>query len=483
MVYLEKKFSGQSQYLKFPNIDKVLLFILPVVAVSLLSFPNNKVSLYGTILTLAIFFYEILIYPYRNIYGFSGLKIISIPSLMLLTFTAFIAVPGVFITTTKTGPAIVPYFISIVSFYIFFPFGLLLGNHMRTIKYNNVNKLINTVFDNDYLDELLYDLLKILFTICMLIFGLYLIRTDVIPLIELIKNPGDYSNLTTAREQALKLLKVTVFEQYLFSWLRSLFVPFGVIGSVFLVYVYRKRKYFILFLLFLIPGMFINTMTLEKSPIAAIFLSLIAFIFLRENRLNVYFIVGSTLIIFSVPFLIAFFLHFNDENALHVVTITLIHRIFIVPAEVLYLYFDIFPNIHEFLLGQSSHLFSWMYDNGTFPLSNYVFRIWWRSPLATGFANANYLGYFWADFGYLGVFISTFVVGFIFHLIYWKLLSVCDYRKNIIYVTITSVLTPIFSFVFFSSNFTTIFFTRGLALIIFLLFFIDYITKRRMISV
>ena len=158
--------------------------------------------------------------------------------------------------------------------------------------------------------------------------------------------------------------------------------------------------------------------------------------------------------------------------------ITLLYRVFVVPTDVLYHYFEIFPYKHFFLFGRSSQLFSWLYEDGTFPLANYVARIWWQAPKTTGLANANFIGNFWADFGYIGVIISCFVVGIVIHLLYWKLLTVTEYSKNVIYTTCIAVMVPIFTFVFFSSNFTTLFFTRGLILLILLLFVLEHIKNR-----
>ena len=182
-----------------------------------------------------------------------------------------------------------------------------------------------------------------------------------------------------------------------------------------------------------------------------------------------------------IPFLISFFLHFGKSNVLEVVINSLLYRIFIIPSEVLYQYFNIFPDLHEFLDGRSSQLFSWLHQDGTFPLSNYVAKIWWKDPFTSGSCNANYIGNFYADFGILGVFISTYIVGILTHLFYYKLLFVVAYKKNFLYVSSTAVVIPIFTFGFFSSNFTTLFITRGLVLL-YLLFIFFHILRNNTIK-
>ena len=76
-------------------------------------------------------------------------------------------------------------------------------------------------------EKYFYELLLILFSICALIFGGYLLRTNEIPLLELIRDPGNSTRFFYMREEALKLLKMTRIEKYMFIWLRSLFIPFA----------------------------------------------------------------------------------------------------------------------------------------------------------------------------------------------------------------------------------------------------------------
>ena len=100
---------------------------------------------------------------------------------------------------------------------------------------------------------------------------------------------------------------------------------------------------------------------------------------------------------------------------------TYVNRLLITPAEVLINYFIYFPETHNFLLGRSTQLFSWMYSEGNFPVSNYIAKLWWDNPTSTISANANYLGNFWSDFGWYGTTISTFIFGILAHLFQWKI--------------------------------------------------------------
>ena len=118
-----------------------------------------------------------------------------------------------------------------------------------------------------------------------------------------------------------------------------------------------------------------------------------------------------------------------------------------------------------------------MHTEGTFPVSNYVAKIWWNMPDTSGSANAVYIGNYWSDFGWYGVIISTIILGFIAHLLQWKILTVSDYKKNFLFIVSIAAAVPSFTFGFISANFTNIFFTKGLILLICFLFIYEYMKK------
>jgi len=459
------------------NIDFIVLMLLPIGLVICTFFKQDNISYYGFFLIIALGLYELMVYPKREMFGFSGIKIVAIPSLALLTFTLFIGLPAIYIVSIHPTIAGKMFFFSVLSFYILFPLGLLFGHYLKPLDRDKYSAIFSQDFFIISNEIVIFEALIVIYISCIGIFLLYLSQTPIIPLIELIRHPGDLSMLTMAREEAFKLLKISVFERYLFTWLRSLLLPIGTVGSFYLWLVSRENRNLVLSILYALTGLLVNSITLEKSPTAALMLTIIVLFYLKKGKLNLKFIAVSFLIVFTVPFFIMIMLHSAEKNFLYVVWITFLYRIFIVPAEVLYHYFEIFPDIHEFLLGRSSQVFSWLYYDGTFPLSNYVARIWWRAPQATTLANANYIGYFWADFGFWGVVVSTFLVGLVIYMLFWLLISASRYKKNFLYVVSVSVMAPIFTFVFFSSNFTTLFFTRGLIFFILIFMMVLYTNR------
>ena len=456
------------------NIDRALIFILPFILLTVLIWMPDEWLLESAFLCAAIFLYIFLTYKYRLVYGFSGIRIASIPSIILTTFTLFIAIPSIYILMIKEHPNEVVYFYSVLLFYFLFPAGLFIGQLYRKIDLRQTLLLLNGKLIKHQNDKYFYEIVFILLSISILIFCGYLLRVDELPLLELIKDPGNSTKFFYMREEALKTLNMSRVERYLFHWLRSLFIPFGIIASLFLTSMYSKIKYNNLFISFFVLGLIVNSITLEKSPLASIFLSIAVYIFLKREKVKPSLIILLISITLTGPLLITYFLIIDREGIFDIILWSYINRIFVIPAEVLFYYFQYFPETHDFLLGRSTQLFSWMHIEGTFPLSNYIAKLWWKMPETTGSANANYLGTYWANFGWYGTTIFTFIFGFIIHLLQWKIYEVSGYKKNLLFIISIAVAIPSFTFGFLSSNFTIIFFTKGLLLLVMFLFGYDY---------
>ena len=455
------------------NIDLGLIRTLPIVFLFGILLLNEDVLIPFLLLIFSIFCYCIAAYKYRFIFGFSGIRILSIPSIMIITFTFFIAFPSIYVISTVSDTAEIPYISSIILFYPLFCTGLLTANSLNKVNNNNLNNMIYQTITPSKNDTFFYNILINIFIFSIIFTIIYLFRVDDLPIIELIQNPGDNSKFFLLREEALKLLKITAIERYTFNWLRSLFIPFGVVGSLFLMSVYKKFKYKVMFILFLILGLFVNTVTLEKSPLAALVLSIFSFYFLKNLKIKISTIIASIFIVLLGPIIITYYIFIDNQNVFQLIFWSYIERLLVVPAKVLYHYFLHFPDTHSFLLGRSSQLFSWIHPEGTFPISNYIFKLWWNIRESTGSANANFLGNYWADFGWYGIIFSSFLLGVIIQVFTKYIFTSSNYEKNINYFVCSAISLPLFTFGFFSSNFTILFFTKGLIVLILILFLIN----------
>jgi len=461
---------------KLPNIDKIVLFNLPwILIVTLLTLPE-KTLFFSTILIISLFIFELLIYKNRELYGFSGVPNLAIPSIIMITFTLIIAVPSIYVCSIENHPAIYPYFYSIIGFYIFYPLGLFIGQYLWKIDKNRTIYLYKASFKKSRFDYIFSELLILMIPVALAVFFNHLLKLDHIPLVELFQHPGDYAKLSLLREESYSALRLIFIERYSIAWGRSIIFPTGILASFFLYTIYQKKKYLVLLIFFVIFGLIFNSLTLEKSPVASIFLALIAFYYLRKKTINFKFILTSLIIVLAVPIIIVTIKYYRDAGLFKLIYITIFERIFITPTKVLYIHYKMFPEIHDFLMGRATNVTAWFHPDGIFPLSNYVASYWWKDPHTTGTLNAMFLAFFWADFGAIGVVISTIAVGLIAHWIYYKILQISEYSKNILFVVFSTVTFPLFTFAFFNSNFTILLVTRGVILLLILFILIHKVS-------
>ena len=108
----------------------------------------------------------------------------------------------------------------------------------------------------------------------------------MVPLLELIRNPGDNLALAVAREESFKLLdprwdsesSTDLFYAYLF--LRTLLFPVIIVTSLGLALQTRSYKNWAWFSLVLIVGGIYAMFSLSRAPISAIFMRIFFFLYL-----------------------------------------------------------------------------------------------------------------------------------------------------------------------------------------------------------
>lgn len=444
------------------NWDKPVLLVLPVLFLTGAYFLSVQTLIYSAILVLLVVAYEFIFYGDRNVYALDGIRHMAFPSLVYVSYTLLVAIPAIILASSTEHARISDFMVSIYSFYFCFPAGLLIGRIFSPIDRVKLLSLSKPGLKKSTDDHRMYEILFITFTLMVLIFILYLIRIESYPIVELIRNPEFYLTSFIMREEAFKLLKVSLLEKYIFSMARDLIIPILITGSLFLSVKYGERRYRTLFFLSLTLGLANNSISLAKLPTAAIFLSLVSFYFLYKQSFKIRTILVSLLSVLSFPYIVVYYVSLPELRHASILVPSILRRIFIVPSDILFQYFRIFPDIHGFLMGRSSKFFSWLQPEGGFNTANYVARVYWQEPQTTGSANAIFLGNFWADFGITGVLLSGLFVGWFVHLLYQQILVTSHYQKTIIYVSFTTALVTTMSFAFVSSSITVLLVTKGL---------------------
>ena len=155
--------------LKDWNIDRLLLFFLPLLLLISLVWMTDELVLPASSLILSILFYIFLTYKDRLVLGFSGIRVASIPSSIIATYTVFIAIPSIYILSIKDDPSEITYFISVILFYFLFPAGMHLGRILRPIHNKDMYRLFTQIEYKNENDPYFFEVLVVIFSLSIMI--------------------------------------------------------------------------------------------------------------------------------------------------------------------------------------------------------------------------------------------------------------------------------------------------------------------------
>jgi hypothetical protein len=239
-----------------------------------------------------------------------------------------------------------------------------------------------------------------------------------LPLFYMFAHPGDSNELALLREKVFKLLDPRwsdspfSFTFYFYLALRMWLYPFLVV-FIFIYYISTRNSKW-LYLLIICGGVaaFYAASSIARAPLAAIIMRFcFAWYFYRRCNLNMRQGAIILLAVVSFPLLVTFLAQSNQGI---VSTLRLLsERLFVTPTKDLLIYFEAFPLYFDYqhghvliksivkLFGYNHFYIEGAIYNFQFPYSN----------VPSGHANAAYLSNLYADFGFFGCIIGSFIIG------------------------------------------------------------------------
>lgn len=382
-----------------------LVFFLVVLPILLFTLPW-LISLSATIMFVSLWMMQ------RQI-GIFNLRRITIPAFFYFLYLVVILVPGFFVYTDEVTNGRWRFLFGIESALITVPVGIWIANFVWRYRKAETERFFAADLAPEAMGSAAVRPFLFLLIASYVLVVANIVETPVIPLLYLIRNPGDAVNAALAREDAFKLLDSNL--TYVYYVVRGSVFPFLAIlafgrwrsggGKVW------KR----LFWISLWSGVFYASLTIEKLPVAAIFALLGLFYYLmKKGKMGRFVSIAAPVGFLSFPLLVVMVAYQGGKDAgIGSALAALGQRIFYSPAEVLFAYFEIFPNIISFQHGASllklAHLMGW----STIDIPNTVGL--YMGPPGTGqsvSANACFLGNLNADFGLPAVVIGGVVAGF-----------------------------------------------------------------------
>jgi oligosaccharide repeat unit polymerase len=339
-----------------------------------------------------------------------SLRRLTVPGVWYYSYLATTIIPAMFIGATY-DTAYVPRFMFAVIITLFTaPLGMALVNAATGFSRREVREFFQSPMVRRPPRPAEVSAFLVLLIGALLLAAGYLIETPVIPLLYLIQNPGSAVILVGLREESFKLLDSPFI--YAYDVARHVLYPFLIALALGYYLTTRRVGWLVVFLVTGIVGLFYAAASAAKAPAAVIVLVAVLFVYLyRGGQLSWRFIAFGVVAVFVFPAAVLVqslsgFGFSADQFALGI-----LRRVFYVPAQVLYHYFVVVPDIVPYLYGRTIGRVQWILGENDINIANVVFRFMFPHKVDSGLSNTSFLGYLHADFGVAGVLLGGAIAG------------------------------------------------------------------------
>lgn len=345
--------------------------------------------------------------------GLVPIRYLSLPGFFFITYAIQIFVPAALIALEPRRPAAEEYLLAVQMSLFLSSVGVVIASVIFYFHRKELRRYWKKPFTSlGQINQRQFYLL--FFALALLIAGLWMLQVKTIPLFSLFGLRGESHTLAVLREESFKLLKTLPGMKYLYLWNRGMFFPLLIMIALGTYHQTRSRLWKRLFYLSLLVGLFYASLSLAKAPVANIVLmvGLYYYLAIEPKKWRWLLLFGAGLLVF--PLLVYLFQYGRGLNLYGLVSSLrdLLVRLFYVPAEVLYYYFEAFPLPSGYLQGRSISHLAPLLGKPYFDTRNYIYLYRAASPLKTGHANAAFVGDLYADFGMSGVIFGSLLVGF-----------------------------------------------------------------------
>jgi oligosaccharide repeat unit polymerase len=393
---------------------------------------------------------------------------VTIVGFWYLTYLAMIFLPAFFVFDDQEGPYRARFLFAVHTALITVPLGCLLANSICRFRPSETEDFFrgSTVEAKD--PDRLRRIYSLLLVLSVLLAILYIRAVDTIPLFYLSRNPGEYLQVALLREDSFKFLDSPLL--YVFSVLRSVIFPFLVILSLGFYLQTRKKLWRNLFVGTLTVAVFYCSLSVAKLPVAAL-VALIGFLiyYKRGGVISRKVIAGLLIGMLLFPFAVVLTAYEGESSSLDALYF-IGNRLFYVPSEVVYYYFEVFPAQHPYLNGRSIDKFARLMGWAPFNTPNYV-GVYAARPgdLETVSFNAAFIADLNADFGMPGVILGGILAGLIMQ---WFHIYAVRLRKTATVVALYSFLAYTFWFLN-STSLPIVLLSNGAIIVLVISWFFD----------
>jgi oligosaccharide repeat unit polymerase len=353
--------------------------------------------------------------------GLLDLRRVSLPAMWYFTYLLTVLVPGLVVASERDHPNEGRFLFAILSVLVTGPLGILVASRLTGFRRKEVATYFARPVESTAPSLHWRVAFGVAVLIAVLFVGLYLIEVPSIPILFLLRNPGALAEAALLREESFKLLDSPF--RYLYEVVRKVGFPMLVTLALGQYLGRRQFGWKVTFLLVAALGVFFASLSLAKAPVALIVLIACFYWYLhRGGRLSLRLLLGGTALVLSFPLAVLLLLSASSDVSVWKLLAAIMRRLFVMPAEILYAYFEILPDRLGFLHGRTIGRVAWLLGEPPFNLSNYVYQYLFPTRIESGAAPSAFVGFFYADFGMIGVVLGGIVAGAVFQAIHVLLL-------------------------------------------------------------
>jgi len=368
----------------------------------------------------------------QRLVGLFNLRQLTIPAFFYYLYFAVILVPGFFMFHDEITPSRWRFLFGIESVMLTVPLGIWLANVVLGFRRQETADYYRQPVALEPLGASAKRVYLIFLVLASVLVLINLWETPVIPLVFLIRNPGEFLTAALLREDSFKLLNSKFV--YAYSVVRGTVLPFLIMVAFGRYLQHKQRLWRRLFWVSFCLGVFYASITIEKTPVAAILglLGLFYYLFKSGSIGRVAAVLVPVLFV-SFP-LVVILLSFqgSEGGTLGGALQAIGERMFSSPAQVVYAYFEVFPTVIPFQHGASLLKLAYLMGWKTVNIPNFVgLYMTDGQGIDTITANSCFIGNFYADFGLPGVVVGGVLAGFCMQLINVYL---CRKPKTVVYL-------------------------------------------------
>jgi oligosaccharide repeat unit polymerase len=380
-----------------------------IVLMLVLPFP-----VYSAIGVLTLLIVALSLCLMQRAVGLFDFRRMTIPGFAYLVYFLVIVLPGFGIYGEEVEPYRTRYLFSVESALITIPLGMILAGWLMGFRKDEIRKYFAAQITPEPMDRAAMTAFVVFLSFSCGVALLHASQVATVPLLYALRHPGDWLEAATLREDSFKLLESSY--TYLFYVVRGTFFPFLVMMSFGLYQQCKKRGWLLIFAASLITALVYAAMTIEKSPVATLILMLFLFFYLfKGGRISKKLLICGPIAFLAFPLLMILLIYSGEDTGTMFGALGAIwNRFFRGPTEVLYYYFEVFPDLVPFQHGASIGKLAAIMGWNTVNIPNIVAMQILGSEgnvLPSATANACFLGTWNADFGLTGILFGGLLAG------------------------------------------------------------------------